>query len=54
MGYGKNENLKNDTNYFTNETTDSIDRFETLRDLGVTFQGFETFNKNIKNGQKTV
>ena len=36
MRYGDNEDLKNDINYFTDETSEIIDRFETLRDLGVT------------------
>ena len=31
--YGGNEDIKNDTNYFTNDTSDIIDRSETLRDL---------------------
>ena len=52
MRYGNNENFKNDSNYFTDETTDIIDRFKTRRDLGVTLSGFETFNKNIKKVEK--
>ena len=32
--YGHDENLKNDTIYFTDDTKNIIERFEILRDLG--------------------
>ena len=33
--YGNNKDLKEDTNYFTEDTGEIIERFETLQDLGV-------------------
>ena len=42
MRYGANEDNKSDTNYFTNDTSEIINRYETLRDLWVilTFDAF--------------
>ena len=35
MRYGPNESLKEDTMYFTEEMSEVIEQFDTLRDLGV-------------------
>ena len=33
--YGQDKDIKDDTNYFTEDTNEIIERFESLRDLGV-------------------
>ena len=38
LRYGPNEDLKNETLYFTDNTEHIIERFSSLRDLGVTMQ----------------
>ena len=43
--YGYDENLKKDTLYFTEDTSEVIERFETLRDLGVILSQEATFSK---------
>ena len=52
--YGHDEDLKNDTLYFTDDTTDIIERFETLRDLGVILSEEATFDKHIEHVVKKV
>ena len=47
--YGTNENLKDDTNYFTDDTSEIIERFESLRDLGVILSDDASFDKHVEN-----
>ena len=54
MRYGANEDIKNDTNYFTNDTSDIIDRYETLRDLGVILTDDASFSSHIEKVMKKV
>ena len=54
MRYGKSEDIKNDTLYFTEETNEVIERFETLRDLGVMMSEDAKFNTHIDKGTKRV
>ena len=53
MRYGSDENLKNDTLYFTGETNEIIERFDNLRDLGVILSDDGSFDDHIiKVGKK--
>ena len=52
--YGQNEDMKNDTLYFTDNTSDVIERFESLRDLGVILSEDATFKEHIEKVVKTV
>ena len=52
--YGYDEDLKNDSLYFTDDTKDIIERFETLRDLGVILSEEATFDKHIEHVVKKV
>ena len=54
MRYGSDEEIKNDTNYFTGETTDIIERFENLRDLGVILSDDASFDDHILKVAKKV
>jgi hypothetical protein len=54
MRYGPNESLKEDTLYFTDEMNQVIERFETLRDLGVMVSDDATFDKHIEHVVKKV
>ena len=54
MRYGDIKDLKNDTNYFTDETSEMIDRFLTLIDLGVTISEEAIFNDHIQKVVKKV
>ena len=47
MRYGIDEDLKNDTTYFTEETTEIIERYENLRDLGVTLSDDASFDDHL-------
>ena len=47
--YGQNEDIKNDTTYFTGEYNEIIERFSSLRDLGVQLQEDATFKEHIEN-----
>ena len=44
--YGKNQMLKNDTIYFTDNMEDVIEEYETLKDLGVHMNNNATFSTN--------
>ena len=52
--YGQNEELKNDTMYFTDEPQQVIERFESLRDLGVIMSEKATFDDHISHITKKV
>ena len=52
--YGKNEALKNETEYFTENTEDLIERHETLRDLGVILSDTAKFDEHIETVAKKV
>ena len=52
--YGQDENIKNDTLYFTENTQEIIERFETLRDLGVIMSQTATFDVQIEHVSKKV
>ena len=43
MRYGYNQELKDSTLYFTEETQEIIERYDTLRYLGVTMSDTATF-----------
>ena len=47
--YGHDENLKNDTTYFTDDTRDIIERFEILGDRGVILSEEATLDKHIEH-----
>ena len=47
MRYGNDEELKNNTNYVTEETSKIIERFENLRDLGVIMSDDGSFDEQI-------
>jgi hypothetical protein len=47
MRYGNDEELKNNTNYFTEETSKIIERFKNLRDLGVIRSDDGSFDEQI-------
>ena len=52
--YGDDEDLKNNTEYCTKGTNDIIDRYETLRDLGVILSDDATFNEHVQHVVKKV
>ena len=52
--YGPNEDMKMDTIYFTDETNEVIEQFETLRDLGVIISETATFDAHIEHVSKKV
>ena len=52
--YGDDEDLKNSTEYFTEGTSDIIERSETLRDLGVILSDDATFNEHVQHVVKKV
>ena len=54
MRYGSNENVKNDTVYFTEDTGEIIERYDKLRDLGVILSDDASFNANIEHIEKKV
>ena len=54
MRYGHDKDIKDDTNYFTEETNEIIERFESLRDLGVILSDDATFDKHVENVVKKV
>ena len=45
--YDNNENPKYDPNCFTDDTSDIIERFESLRDLGVILSDGARFVENV-------
>ena len=46
--YGQNEELKNNTEYFSGSYEEIIDRFESIRDLGVQLSEDASFNEHIE------
>ena len=52
--YGHDEDLKNNTEYFTEGTNNIIERSETLRDLGVILSDDATFKDHIEHVVKKV
>ena len=54
MRYGQDENLKNETMYFTEDTNNIIERFDTLRDLGVILTDNGNFESHIEHVVKKV
>ena len=46
--YGHDEDLKNDTLYFTYETKEVIERFYKLKDLGVIRKYDATFDAHVE------
>ena len=52
--YGHDEEIKDDTLYFTEDTTDIIKRFDKLRDLGVIFNDEATFSDHVQHVEKKV
>ena len=54
MRYGNIQELKNNTNYFTEETSEIIERFENLRDLGVIMSDDGSFDEQIIKVVKKV
>ena len=47
--FGYNEELEEDTLYFTDEMKEVIERFETLRDLGVIMSETATFDAHLEH-----
>ena len=54
MRYGQNEELKNNTLYLTEDANEVIERFETVKDLGVIMSEDATFNEHIEAVAKKV
>ena len=54
LRYGSNEELKTDTLYFTDNTENIIERFSSLRDLGVILSDDGKFDSHIEKVSKTV
>ena len=52
--YGKDENLKNETLYFTENTENIVERQEVVRDLGVMMSDDRSFKDQIEKGAKKV
>ena len=51
---GLNEELKNDTTYFTDNMENVIDRFESVKDLGMIMSDDARFEDHIEKVTKTV
>ena len=49
MRYGQNEELKNSTTYFAGNYDEVIDRYASLRDLGIQLSDDGTFEEHIEN-----
>ena len=47
LRYGKNEDVKNNTMYFTEDTSDLVERTEVVRDLGVMLSDDAKFKNHI-------
>ena len=54
MRYGSDEDLKNDTLYFTENTENIVERQETIRDLGVMMSDDASFKDHIDKVMKKV
>ena len=54
LRYGKNEELKNNTTYFTENTSEIVQREETVRDLGVLLSDDGRFKKHLEKVVGTV
>ena len=52
--YGSSKEIKEDTDYFTEDTGEPIERFETLRDLGVILSEEANFKAHIQHVEKKV
>ena len=52
MRYGNNQDLKNETLYFTEQMEDVIPEFETLKDLGVHMNNCANWSTNVMNVTK--
>ena len=52
--YGRNQDLKNETSYFTPEMEEIIERFTSLRDLGIILNEDGTFTDHIDHVCKKV
>ena len=50
--YGPNEELKNNTEYFSGSYDEIIERFDSVRDLGVQLSDDASFNAQIKKSGK--
>ena len=46
--YGQNEELKNSTEYFAGNFEEIIERFETIRDLGVQLSDDASFDEQVE------
>ena len=49
LGFGPNDQIKNDTNYFTEEMEEIIEQVNCCRDLGVTVSDNCKFDQHIDN-----
>ena len=54
LRYGPNEDIKNNTTYFTGNMEETIEQFSSLRDLGVIMTDDAKFNTHIEKVVKTV
>ena len=54
LRYGRNQELKEETMYFTPEMEETIEPFNTLRDLGVIMNDQANFNDHIEHVAKKV
>ena len=52
--YGHDEEIKDDTLYFIEDTTDIIERCDKLRDLGVILNDEATFSDHVQHVEKKV
>ena len=54
MRHGLNEDVKNDTIYFTDNMENVIDRFTSVKDLGMILSDDSRFEEHIDKVSKTV
>ena len=54
MRYGINQNIKNDTTYFTGDFKETNQQFSTVRDLGVLLSDDGSFKDHITHVEKRV
>ena len=52
--FGNNEDIKNETIYFTGDNEEIIERFDKLRDLGIIMNQKATFEDHVTHIEKKV
>ena len=54
LRYGENKDIKNETDYFTDEMQEIIEKFDKLKDLGVIMNDKANFEDHINHVKQKV